>query len=115
MTSDRIAIRWRGLAGAGRRLLPSLCFYGICGLVPGCGESDLPAGLTKKAVAFDQVPDGLRSAAKKAIPKVDFNEAWQNLDREGKLHSYEIRGRQSSDGKIREVRVSTTGAILESE
>ena len=78
-------------------------------------ECHLPPGLTKKAVAIDKVPDGLRPAAKKAIPKVDFKEAWQNLDRQGKLHSYEIRGRQASDGKIREVRVSTSGEILESE
>ena len=49
------------------------------------------------------------------MPNVEFKEAWQNLDSQGKLHSYEIRGRQASDGKIREVRVSPTGEILESE
>lgn len=81
----------------------------------GCGEADLPPGITKKAVAYDEVPEALRSAAKKAIPQVDFQEAWQNIDPQGKLHSYEIRGRQKSSGKIREVRVSLTGEILESE
>ena len=81
----------------------------------GCGDSDLPPGLTKKAVSIDDVPGTARAAAKKAIPGVEFKEAWQNLDGKGKLHSYEIRGRQASDGKIREVRVSSTGEILESE
>jgi hypothetical protein len=81
----------------------------------GCGDSDLPPGLTKKAVSIDEVPGTVRAAAKKAIPGVEFKEAWQNLDGKGELHSYEIRGRQASDGKIREVRVSSTGEILESE
>jgi hypothetical protein len=81
----------------------------------GCGDSDLPPGLTKKAVSIDEVPGTVRVAAKKAIPGVEFKEAWQNLDGKGKLHSYEIRGRQASNGKIREVRVSSTGEILESE
>jgi len=115
MFTERTATLARRAATTIGRLFPTLFFFWICGLDVGCGDSDLPPGLTKKAVAIDQVPDGLRSAAKKAIPKVDFKEAWQNLDREGKLHSYEIRGRQASDGKIREVRVSTTGEILESE
>jgi hypothetical protein len=84
-------------------------------VVTGCGDADLPPGLTKKAVSIDDVPEALRAAAKKAIPRVDFREAWQNLDDQGKLHSYEIRGKQASDGKIREVRVSLTGEILESE
>ena len=57
----------------------------------------------------------VRDAAKKAIPRVKFNEAWKNLDRKGALHSYEIRGKNAADGKIREVRVSLSGEILESE
>lgn len=84
-------------------------------VLAGCGDADLPAGMTKKAVAFDQVPEALRAAAKKEIPNVDFKEAWQNLDTQGKLHSYEIRGQQASNGKIREVRVSPSGEILEKE
>ena len=87
----------------------------MSGLDAGCGEADLPPGLTKKVIAIDKVPDGPRAAAKKAVPTVDFKEAYENLDSQGKLHSYEIRGRQASDGKIREVRVSPTGEILESE
>jgi hypothetical protein len=81
----------------------------------GCDGSDLPPGITKKAISFDQVPAPLLKAAKKTISNVDFKEAWQNLDPQGKLHSYEIRGRQASDGKIREVRLSPDGEILESE
>ena len=60
-------------------------------------------------------PEPVREAARKAIPGVKLDEAWKNLDREGKLHSYEIRGRNPADGKIREVRVSLTGEILETE
>ena len=63
----------------------------------------------------DVVPALVRDAARKAIPGVNLNEAWKNLDREGKLHSYEIRGKTAADGKIREVRVSLTGEILEME
>jgi hypothetical protein len=81
----------------------------------GCGDVDEPRGLTKQAVAFDDVPESVRDAARKAVPGVKLGEAWKNLDGEGKLHSYEIRGRNPADGKIREVRVSLTGEILESE
>ncbi len=82
---------------------------------PGCGEHDLPPGTTKSAAKFDEVPENVRAAAKKAIPGVEFKEAWKNLNGEGKLHSYEIRGKNAADGKIREVRVSLTGEILEME
>jgi len=81
----------------------------------GCGDNDLPPGITKSAVKFDEVPETVRAAAKKAITGVDFNEAWKNLDRDRKLHSYEIRGKDAANGKIREVRVSLTGQILEME
>jgi hypothetical protein len=80
----------------------------IAGLIGGCGDSDLPPGLTKKTVSIDEVPGKLRAAAKKAIPNVEFKEAWQSLDGQGKRQ-------QASDGKIREVRVSLAGEILESE
>ena len=100
--------------------------HGVSGFVPalviaavlsvsGCGEDDLPPGLAKKAVRIEEVPEALVAAARKEIPRAKLDEAWQNLDPQGKLHSYEIRGRQASDGKIREVRVSPEGKILESE
>jgi hypothetical protein len=81
----------------------------------GCGDHDGPPGITKQAVKFEDVPDSVRAAARKAIPGVNFNEAWKNLDREGKLHSYEIRGKNPADGRIRETRVSEQGEILETE
>jgi hypothetical protein len=82
---------------------------------PGCGDPDLPPALTKQAVKVDDVPEPVRAAARKAVPGVNLNEAWKNLDREGKLHSYEIRGKNTANGKIHEVRVSLTGEILEKE
>ena len=86
-----------------------------CTFIVGCGEADLPPGLVKKSVDIEKVPEVSRKAARKAFPKVEFKEAWENIDPQGKLHSYEIRGRQASDGKIQEVRVSAAGEILESE
>jgi hypothetical protein len=82
---------------------------------PGCGEPDSPPALAKQAVKFDDVPEVVRAAARKAVPQVTLNEAWKNIDSEGKLHSYEIRGKNAADGKIHEVRVSLTGEILEME
>jgi hypothetical protein len=72
--------------------------------------------MTKHAVVFEEVPELVRDAARKRLPRgVKINEAWKNLDGEGKLQSYELRGRNAADGKIREVRVSLTGQILEEE
>jgi hypothetical protein len=102
------------IPGPGRLVLALAAGFLIASL-NSCGDADLPPGLTKKTVSIDEVPGTVRAAAKKAIPGVEFKEAWQNLDGKGKLHSYEIRGQQASDGKIREVRVSSTGEILESE
>ena len=81
----------------------------------GCGDHDLPPDMTKQAVKIDEVPENVRTAASKAIPGVNLNEAWKNLDRGGKLHSYEIRGKNTADGKTREVRVSLSGEVLEME
>jgi hypothetical protein len=39
----------------------------------------------------------------------------KDLELGGKLHSYEIRGKNAADGKTREVRVSPTGEVLEME
>ena len=83
--------------------------------VYGCGEHDALPEITKQSVKFDDVPENVRTAATKAIPGVKFNEAWKNLAADGKLHSYEIRGKNAADGKTREVRVSLTGEILEME
>jgi hypothetical protein len=81
----------------------------------GCGDRDQPREITKQAIQIDEVPREVRDAAQKAIPGVKLNEAWKNLDQKAALHSYEIRGKNAADGKIREVRVSLSGEILESE
>ncbi len=81
----------------------------------GYGDADLHPGITKKAVTLSEVPDSLLDAAKKELPRIEFKEAWQNLDAQGKVYSFEIRGRQATDGKIREVRVPLSGEILEKE
>lgn len=107
----------RSSAGGTRRRRVVDVFIAVCAvaILAGCGEDELPPGVSKAATAFDDVPATVRDAAAKAVPGVKFNEAWKNLDRDGKLHSYEIRGKNPADGKIREVRVSTTGEILEME
>src|SRR5271165_6485665 len=100
MTTERAAVPAEGLVRptfrlilCGHRFLPMLALgIAFSGSVVGCGDPDLPHGFTRKTIAFDEVPDTLRIAARKAIPKVDFKEAWQNLDSQGKLDSYEIRG-----------------------
>ena len=102
----------RARAGRGPVALAALLAVGVLG---GCGDRDEPPGMTKQALPFDDVPAAVRDAARKAVPQVKLGEAWKNLDREGKLHSYELRGRNPADGKIREVRVSLTGQILEME
>jgi hypothetical protein len=98
-----------------RRTLVALVVACTVAVLGGCGEHDEPAGLTKQKVTFDDVPSPVRDAARKAVPGVKLDEAWKNLDGQGNLHSYEIRGKNPADGKIREVRVSLTGEILESE
>lgn len=79
----------------------------------GCGE-ELPRGFSRKTVDLGELPEPVMKAAKKAIPGVQFKDAWANLDAKKTLHSYEIRGR-AANGKIREVRVSPAGEVLELE
>jgi len=105
----------RGGASLPPRVLGAVALVAALLWFAGCGDRDQQPEMTKQAVKFDEVPAPVRDAAKKAIPGVGFNEAFKNLDREGKLHSYEIRGKSAANGKIREVRVSLTGEILEME
>ena len=80
----------------------------------GCGD-ELPQGTVREATTLNDVPEKAMQAAKTALPGVTFQDAWKNVDgRSRALHSYEIRGR-AENGKVREVRVSTAGAILEME
>ena len=98
----------------GRLLKASAFLAVVCGIA-GCGDHDEPPGTFKQSVKFEEVPENVRAAAAKAIPNVKLNEAWKNLEGPGKLHSYEIRGKNATDGKTREVRVSPSGEILETE
>ncbi len=61
-----------------------------------------------------EVPEVVKGAARKTLQGVRFEDAWKNLDRDSKVLSYEIKGKNDK-GKIREVRVSLTGEILEME
>src|SRR5436309_2226728 len=81
-------------------------------LAPGCEREEQPA--SRQPISMSELPVVVRDAAKKALPEITFNEARKNLDRDGKLQSYEVKGR-APNGKIREVRVSLTGQILEME
>jgi hypothetical protein len=106
-TEDRARRRWSG----GR---PALLALTLAALAPlGC-EHEEPPAFMKKAVKMVDLPENVQAAAKKALPEIKLNDAWKNLDSKGNLTSYEIRGR-SSKGKIREVRISLTGEVLEME
>lgn len=104
---ERASPRRRRRAGAFATLL-SLCF-----VLPAC-DPDRPPGLSNRPVKIADIPEVVMKAAKAKVPGVDFEEAWKNIDREGKLHSYEIRGKNAK-GKIREARVSPSGEVLEVE
>jgi hypothetical protein len=82
-------------------------------LASGCGEHDEPA-FGRHKVELAEVPESVMKSAQKELPQIKFEDAWQNLDSSRKVLSYEIRGRARS-GKIREVRVSTEGKVLELE
>jgi hypothetical protein len=85
----------------------------LAALIAGC-ERDLPPGNSRKTVSLSEVPEPVMAKAKASLPGIKFEEAWKNIDREGKLHSFEVRGK-AANGKIREVRVSPVGEILEME
>ena len=97
----------------GRRPWPLLTLAAT--LAIGCGGPDADSGrMARRTMTLDEVPQAARDAASKALPGITFEEAWGNVDRDGTLHSYEVRGR-AANGRIREVRVATDGEILEME
>lgn len=111
MTIDRGRPRWPAPPDAARPILVALAL--ALPLAAGCeAEGPPPAG--RRRVAVKDLPATVAGAAKKELPGVDFEEAWENLDRDRKLQSYEIKGR-AANGKIREVRVSLAGKVLEAE
>src|SRR5262245_15147708 len=83
-------------------------------LTAGCGEHEEPPPFGRHPIKLDAVPAPVIGAARKALPEISFEEAWENPDRNGKVVSYEVRGR-ARNGKIREVRVGTDGKVLETE
>lgn len=83
-------------------------------VVAGCGEREAEEQFARRTIAVKDVPAAVMEGASKELPGVDFAEAWKNVEADGALHSYEIRGR-NKDGKIREVRVAADGKILEIE
>jgi hypothetical protein len=74
-------------------------------LLAGCGESRSPGA----AVPLDQLPAGYLDTARKTLPEVKFDTAWKLSN-----GNYEIRGKNKA-GKVREVELSPTGAVVEIE
>lgn len=83
-------------------------------LVCGC-SGDRSARFTRKVVKLDEVPKTIMDVAKKDMPSVNFDTAWQNLTNSGELDSYEVRGKHSESGKTREIRIAPDGKVLERE
>lgn len=80
----------------------------------GCGDED--RGMTRRVVDIATVPPAILEAARKQLPGVEFKDAWTNHEAgKAAIHSYEIKGRNTQTGKIREVRVGLDGKILEEE
>jgi hypothetical protein len=83
-------------------------------LISGCGESEPKFG--RRPITLDKVPAEIIAAAKKELPGVEIQDAWTNhADGKDAIDSYEVRGRTTATGKIREVRVGLDGKILEKE
>ena len=68
----------------------------------------------RKVIKLEELPENIASSAKKALPNITLEDTWQNLSKDGKVESYEVRGKDAK-GKIREVRVGLDGSILELE
>jgi hypothetical protein len=89
-----------------RRFLAALATVAL--LAAGCGRKSNP----DPVVPLDQIPAPAMQAAKDELPGVTFEMAWKVKDESG--DAYEIRGKTKL-GKIREIRVSPTGKVLEVE
>jgi hypothetical protein len=91
-------------------------FLGVAtaALIAGCSDAERKPKFGRRIVQLTDVPETVMEAAKRELPDVEFTDAWKNVDQDGKLHSYEIRGK-NKNGKTREARVSPSGEILETE
>ncbi len=97
---------------AKRQRIAGLILSGLAFGFMGC-EDHYPES-QRKVIKLDELPDNIMAAAKKALPGTTLADTWQNRSQDGKVESYEVRGKDAK-GKIREVRVGLDGAILEME
>ena len=81
-------------------------FLMVLVIVSGCGSQE-PA--KKEAVALDKVPENVMKIAKEKLPGVTFDRAMKKANGE-----YEILGK-SKDGKIREIDISPSGEVTETD
>lgn len=93
----------------------TLALLSFATLLIGCDSSAPSKRITPRTIAVEALPSEILEAAQKALPGVSFSEAWRNVDANGTLQSYEIKGVIPATGKIREVRLSPTGEVLEKE
>lgn len=85
-----------------KRIAPSL----LLGLALGCGErEERPV-----ALSLDEIPEKALETARAKLPDVRFDGGWK--EEEGGAVAYEIRGRDRV-GKIRDIKVTTDGRVLE--
>ena len=96
------------------RLLAPLALTLAALLASGCGEAEEPGRLARRTMTVEAVPQAARDAAARELPGITIEEAWGNVDAEGTIVSYELRGR-SDQGRIREARVTADGQVLETE
>lgn len=74
----------------------------------GCGEKE--RDFHENMIPLDQVPPIVMEAARKALPDVNFQDAWK--DKADGQDAFEVRG-MTTNGKHRDVKVSVTGKVLE--
>jgi hypothetical protein len=63
-----------------------------------------------ESVPIEKVPAPVMKAAREALPDVTFSSAWK--ESAGGEDAYEVRG-QNARGRIRDVKVSASGKVLE--
>jgi hypothetical protein len=85
-----------------KTLLASACLL----VLLGCGERRVRG----RGIPIDEVPETVLKAAKAKLPDVDFDSAW--IEKDGDKDAYEISG-HNREAKIRDVKVSASGEILE--
>jgi hypothetical protein len=66
----------------------------------------------ERPIDVEKVPASVLKVAKDEMPGVDFERAWTG--KSGGEMTYEIRG-TTEDGKVREIRITASGQVLERE